>query len=429
MKIPHLRWYIAAMLFAATVINYIDRQTLSIVAPVLTKELHISALEYGYILQAFLLAYTVMYLGSGFLVDRWGTRISLAVFMTWWSVSNILHTFARTALGLGFFRMLLGLGEPGNFMASFKAISEWYPPKEKAFVNGLVNAGAAVGAIVAAPLVVWMMIHYGWRASFVITGSLGLFWIIPWLWLYRLPEKHPHIRADELAYIRGATGMVSRPAASLKKTDLLRLPQTWGLLLARFISDPVWWFYLFWLPKYMVDQRGFSLVEMGMLAWLPYLCADLGSITGGLISGFLVKRGWTILKARSSVMLSFALLMPLSIVIAYTPSRFVAVVLICIVTFSHMAWKTNLMTISNDIYPVPVVGSVSGIIAFGSGLGGALFTSLTGYVVQHFSYGLIFIVMGFLHPAAYVVVRLLVKGPIPNQASARQQPKFSTPER
>jgi MFS transporter, ACS family, hexuronate transporter len=292
-----------------------------------------------------------------------------------------------------------------------------------------VNAGAAVGAIIAAPLVVWMMIHYGWRASFVITGSLGLFWIIPWLWLYRLPEKHLHIRADELAFIRGAAGMVSRPAASLKKTDLLRLPQTWGLLLARFISDPVWWFYLFWLPKYMVDQRGFSIVEMGMLAWLPYLCADLGSITGGLISGFLVKRGWTILKARSSVMLSFALLMPLSIVIAYTPSRFVAVVMICIVTFSHMAWKTNLMTISNDIYPVRIVGSVSGIIAFGSGLGGALFTSLTGYVVQHFSYGLIFIVMGFLHPAAYVVVRLLVKGPIPDQASARQQPKFSTPER
>lgn len=429
MKIPHLRWYIAAMLFAATVINYIDRQTLSIVAPVLTNELHISPLEYGYILQAFLLAYTVMYLGSGFLVDRWGTRISLAVFMAWWSVSNILHTFARNAFGLGFFRMLLGIGEPGNFMASFKAISEWYPPKEKALVNGLVNAGAAVGAIIAAPLVVWMMIHYGWRASFVITGSLGLFWIVPWLWLYRLPEKHPRIRAEELAYIRGVPGAVSRAAAGLKKADLLRLPQTWGLLLARFISDPVWWFYLFWLPKYLVDQRGFSIIEMGMLAWLPYLCADLGSIAGGLISGFLVKRGWTILKARSRVMLFFALLMPLSIVIAYTPSRFFAVVLICIVTFSHMAWKTNLMTISNDIYPVQVVGSVSGIIAFGSGLGGALFTSLTGYVVQHFSYGVIFIVMGFLHPAAYIIVKLLVKSPISANASTRQQPKFSTPER
>jgi ACS family hexuronate transporter-like MFS transporter len=190
------------------------------------------------------------------------------------------------------------------------------------------------------------------------------------------------------------------------------LPQTWGLLLARFISEPVWWFYLFWMPKYLVDQRGFSVVEMGMLAWLPYLCADLGSITGGLLSGFLVKRGWTVLRARKQVMLPFALIMPVSLVIAYTPSRFVAVAVICIVTFSHMAWKTNLITINNDIYPVRIVASVAGMIAFGSGVGGTLFTSLTGYIVQHFSYRAIFIIMGFLHPAAYLVIKLLVRGPI-----------------
>jgi MFS transporter, ACS family, hexuronate transporter len=419
MKIPHLRWYIAAMLFAATVINYIDRQTLSIVAPVLTKELHISALEYGYILQAFLLAYTVMYLGSGFLVDRWGTRISLAVFMTWWSVSNILHTFARTAFDLGFFRMLLGLGEPGNFMASFKAISEWYPPKEKAFVNGLVNSGAALGAIIAAPLVVWMMIHYGWRASFVITGSLGLFWIVPWLWLYRLPEKHPYLRADELAYIRGATGMVSRPAASLKKTDLLRLPQTWGLLLARFISDPVWWFYLFWLPKYLVDQRGFTMAQIGIISWLPYLSADLGAFTGGIASGWLVKRGFAPLRARRVSLIPCALLMPLSVLIPFVPIAS-ALVIISIVTFSHMAWKTNLMTMTNDAYPIGVVGSVSGIIAFGSGFGSTLFTNLTGHIVQHSSYTAVFVIMGFLHPAAYFAVKAFVKKPVEAPSEVNQ---------
>jgi ACS family hexuronate transporter-like MFS transporter len=420
MTIPRLRWYIAAMLFTATVINYIDRQTLSIVAPVLTKELHISPLEYSYILQAFLIAYTLMYLGSGFLVDRWGTRISLAIFMAWWSVSNMLHTFARTAVELGIFRLLLGIGEPGAFIGSFKAISEWYPPKEKAFVNGLVNAGASVGAIIAAPLVVWIMIHYGWRASFVITGVFGLFWIIPWLWLYRLPEKHPRISATERAYLADGSDAALESGAGLRKTELLRLPQTWGLLLARFISEPVWWFYLFWLPKYLVDQRGFSIVEMGMLAWLPYLCADLGSIAGGLLSGFLVERGWSVIRARKQVMLPFALLMPLSIVVAYTPSRFLAVVVICIVTFSHMAWKTNLMTINNDIFPVRVVASVAGIIAFGSGVGGTLFTSLTGYTVQHFSYSLIFIIMGFLHPAAYVIVKFLVRGTIPVNASVRK---------
>jgi ACS family hexuronate transporter-like MFS transporter len=421
MKILHLRWYIAAMLFTATVINYIDRQTLSIVAPVLTRELHISLLQYGFILQGFLIAYTIMYLGSGFLVDRWGSRISLAVFMAWWSVSNMLHMFARTAFGLGIFRVLLGLGEPGNFIGSFKVTSEWYPPKERAFINGLVNAGAAVGAIISAPLVVWITIHYGWRASFAATGVLGLFWLVPWLWLYRLPEKHPYIEPAEFNYIRVQDSAASQTASGVSKRCLLRAPQTWGLLLAKFISEPVWWFYLFWLPKYLVDQRGFSIVEIGMLAWLPYLCADLGSIAGGVLSGALVKRGWNVLRARSSVMLPFAMLMPLSIVIAYTPSRFMAVVLICIVTFSHMAWKTNLMTINNDIYPVQVVGSVSGLIAFGSGLGGTLFTGLTGYIVQNFSYALIFIIMGFLHPMAYLVVKLLVRGPIPSDTAAPSQ--------
>jgi len=425
MKFRHLRWYIAALLFAATVINYIDRQTLSIVAPVLTKELHISPIAYSQILQAFLIAYTLMYLGSGFLVDRWGTRTSLAVFMTWWSLANMLHAFVRTTFGLGFFRFLLGIGEPGNFMASFKAISEWYPPREKAFVNGLVNAGAAVGAIVATPLVAWITVRHGWRASFVVTGSFGFVWLAAWLWLYWLPEAHRHITASELRYIRGESDAGALPRkAHIGTADLLRMPQTWGLLLARFISDPVWWFYLFWLPKYLFDQRGFTLVQVGMFAWLPYLCADLGSVAGGLLSGFLISRSSSVIHARLHTMLPCALLMPLSIVIALTPSSVIAILLICVVTFSHMAWKTALMTITNDIYPSHVVGSVSGIIAFGSGLGGTLFTSLTGFVVQHFSYTWIFVVMGFLHPMAYLLIRSLVKGGVSPAVQAMPQPQL-----
>ncbi len=413
MKFPHLRWWIAGLLFAATIINYIDRQTLSIVAPVVTKELHISPIEYANILQAFLIAYTLMYLGSGFLVDRWGTRLSLAVFMIWWSLSNALHAVTRTAIGFGIFRFLLGVGEPGNFMASFKAISEWYPAKEKAFVNGLVNAGAAVGAIIAAPLVAWLTVKYGWRAAFVTTGCFGLVWLAPWLWLYKIPEKHPRITPDELNLIRIGRGPTSHPEnQAMTKAALLRHPQTWGLPLARFISDPVWWFYLFWLPKYLVDQRGFTLAEVGMLAWLPYLCADIGSICGGLVSGYLVKRESNALRARLLVMFPSALLMPLSAAIGITSSSSVALAIICVVTFSHMAWRTNLTTMTNDIYPTRLIGSVSGIIAFGSGLGGALFTNVTGFVVQHSSYTLIFIIMGFLHPASYLVVRLLVKTPV-----------------
>src|SRR5262245_53330902 len=240
MKIRRLRWYIAALLFTATVINCIDRQTLSIVAPVLTKELQISPIEYSNMLQAFLIAYTVMYLGSGFLVDKWGTRISLSCFMLWWSISNMLHAFARSALQLGVFRFLLGVGEPGNFMAAFKAISEWYPPKERAFANGLVNAGAAAGAIISAPLVAWITVRYGWRSAFMITGCLGFVWLVAWLALYRIPEKHPNITSEELELIReGRRQGASQSALPVSRADLLRHPQTWGLLLARFVSDPV----------------------------------------------------------------------------------------------------------------------------------------------------------------------------------------------
>lgn len=413
MKLKHVRWYIAALLFLASIINYVDRQTLSVVAPMLTKELNLSPIQYSNILQAFLVTYTLMYLGSGFLVDRWGTRVSLAVFMTFWSVSNMLHAFARSAFQLGLFRALLGLGEPGNFMAGFKAISEWYPPKEKGFVNGLQNAGAAVGAIIAAPFVVWLMVKFDWRTCFVITGALGFLWLLAWIPLYRLPEEHPWITPSELALVREGTrsGPGQPVAPRVSRVELLKKRQTWGLLVSRFVSDPVWWFYLFWLPKYLVEQRHFTMVQMGMLAWLPYLTADLGSFAGGIGSGWLVKRGWQPLRARKVVLLPCALLMPLSVLVPGS-SATVAMVIISIVTFAHMAWKTNLMTITNDIYPVGVIGSVSGIIAFGSGIGGTLFTNLTGQIVEHHSYTAVFVIMGFLHPVAYLMVRMLVRDPI-----------------
>jgi ACS family hexuronate transporter-like MFS transporter len=414
-RISHLRWYIAGLLFLATVINYIDRQVLSVVAPVLTKELQISQIEYATILQAFLIPYTLMYLGSGVLVDRWGTRMALAVFMVWWSAANVLHAFARSAMQLGFFRFLLGTGEPGNFMAAVKVASEWYPAKEKAFVNGLVNAGAAVGAIISAPLVAWITLQAGWRWAFVVTGLFGFVWLALWLLFFHLPEKHPRITPEELALIREGTAQSG--AVKIRWVDLLKYPQTWGLLIARFVSDPVWWFYLFWLPKYLSEARGFTLVEIGMLAWMPYLAADLGSIVGGLVSGYFVKQGWPVLKARSAGMLPFVVAMPLSLLIAYTDSRLIAMTVICVVTFCHMAWKTNLVTVTNDIYPARIVGSVAGIVAFGAGLGGSVFTQIAGWVIEHFSYNALFVVMGFLHPAAYVIYRVLVARPL--KADAR----------
>jgi len=311
---------------------------------------------------------------------------------------------------LGFFRLLLGLGEPGNFMAAARAISEWYTPKERAFVNGLVQAGASVGAVIAPPLIVWLLKVYDWRAAFVITGALGLFWLAAWMWLYHLPKDHPRITGEELRLLEA--NQPRHPPAKVPWRSLLGYRQTWGLLLGRFFSDPVWWFYLFWLPKFLVDKRGFSMEQVGMLAWLPYLTADLGSLTGGILSGALVNRKWEVLRARATGMWPFALLMPLSILIPYTDSNTIVLGIICVVTFAHMAWKTNIMTITNDIYPTHVVGSLAGIVAFGNGLGGTLFTWLVGWIVQHYSYDAIFIMMGFMHPVAYVVFRRLVREPI-----------------
>jgi len=327
--------------------------------------------------------------------------------MAWWSIADMLHAFARTPFSLGAFRVLLGIGEPGNFMAASKATSEWYPPKERAFLNGVANAGAAAGAIIAAPLIVWLYSRFGWRSAFVITGAAGLGWLAIWLWLYRLPEVHPLITAEERTLIVESRPKPSPAGSRMKWADILRFPQTWGLFWARFLSDPVWWFYLFWLPKYLADQRGFSMAEIGLLAWLPYLTADLGSLSGGIFSGWLIQRGWPVLRSRSAGMWPFAMLMPLSVIVAYTPSSTVALAVISIVTFSHMAWKTNLMTVTNDIYPVHVVGSVSGLAAFGNGLGGAAFTWMTGQIVQHFSYNAIFVIMGFLHPAAFLIFKRL----------------------
>ena len=401
----NLRWLIAGLLFLATVINYIDRQTLSVVAPVLTRELDISNTEYSNILTAFLVPYTVMYIVSGWLCDRWGTRRALATFMAWWSAANMLHAAARGAMGLGAFRFLLGMGESGNFRAAEKATSEWVPAKERGFANGLVNAAAATGAILAPPLIAFVTLRFGWRAAFVITGALGFVWLVAWLAIYHIPQKHPKITDAERAYI--LEGRVARPER-IRYSQLLRMPQVWGLLVSRIFADPVWWFYLFWLPKYLADVRGFTMVEIGLFSWMPYLSADLGSLFGGWASGRWIAAGKPVLEARRYTMIPFVLVMPLGIAVNYLPST-QALGIICLITFSHMAWKTNLMTMTNDIFPTEVVGSAAGVVGLGSGLAGAISTPLVGRIVDAFGYGAVFWVMGFLHLIAMGIVLTLVR--------------------
>ncbi|MCY4593805.1 MAG: MFS transporter [Bryobacterales bacterium] len=408
--LPNVRWRIAALLFAATVINYIDRQTLSVLASEISAELGLSEIEYSQVVQAFLICYAGMYMVWGRIIDRWGTRVALAVSMVWWSLANAGHALSRGALGLGAFRALLGIGESGNFLAAEKAISEWFPPQERGFANGLVNAAASTGAILAPPLIVLIFTQWGWRTAFVVTGAMGFVWLAFWLRWYWVPERHPRVTSEERSLIESAPGRVThRP---VRWVQLFGFRQTWALFLARVLADPVWWFYLFYLPKYLSAERGFSIVEIGLTAWVPYLTADLGALAGGWLSGRLIRRGLAPVRARKWVMLPAAAVMPLSLLVPAIDSSTVAVGAICAVTFAHMVWKTNLMTMTNDVYPTAVVGSAAGIVGLGSSLGGVIFTGVTGFVVENYSYAAIFFVMAFLHPVAFVILHVLAKGDV-----------------
>jgi len=416
-RIPNVRWRIAALLFSATVINYIDRQTLSVLAPEITKDLGLSDIEYSNVVQAFLVCYASMYIVWGLIIDRWGTRLALATSMTWWSLANAAHAMAQGAFGLGAFRALLGIGESGNFLAAEKAISEWFPPKERGFANGLVNAAAATGAILAPPVIVWIFSLWGWRAAFVVTGALGFVWLFFWLRWYWIPAKHARVTEEERALIEEPVAEQPAPKERVRWAELFGFRQTWALFLARVVADPVWWFYLFWLPKYLSDERGFTMAEIGLVAWMPYLTADLGSVFGGWASGRLIAGGMAPAKARKWVMTPAALVMPIGLLITRTESSALAIAVICVVTCAHMVWKTNLMTFTNDLYPTSIVGSVAGLVGLGSSLGGVIFTRITGIVVEHYSYATIFLVMAFLHPVALGIIHVLIQGGIRRPAS------------
>jgi ACS family hexuronate transporter-like MFS transporter len=411
-KIPNLRWIIAGLVFLNTVINYLDRQTLSIVAPRLTHELHMSDVQYAHIVEAFLVAYTVMYMGSGIAIDRWGVKRVYALATAWWSAAEVLHAFAKTPFFLGVARLLLGIGESANFVAAGKIASEWFPPKDRGTMSGLVQAGAVVGAVVTPPIVLWLMFRWSWRIAFVMTGLVGFVWVVFWWWLYDSPEKSPYITSQERELIQSADShSAPEEIVRIRYWDLLKMPTTVGLLAARLVSDPVWWFYLFWLPKYLTEARSLSMLQMGYVIWIPYLASDVGAVFGGYMSGVLIARGWEVLRARRMVMLVSALAMPIGILAGFVASSGIALALISLVLFAHMSWKTNLATLSVDLYPRPVVGRISGIVATGSGAGGALFTSVAAGLIATWSYRPVFFIMGFLHILGFLIVLWLVRRP------------------
>jgi len=419
--IQNLRWVIAGLIFANTVINYVDRQTLSVLAPQLTRILHLSEVQYAYIVQAFLVSYTLLYIPAGVILDRCGVKFVFAAATAWWSIAAILPASARSAWELGAYRFLLGIGEAFTFVAATAVAAEWYPPRERALLNGLANSAAVTGAVLTPPLIVWIWSNWGWRSAFLATGLAGFVWTVGWLGLYESPGRHPRITPEETILIRGERGIAATLTTETCRPhwlELLRLRETWGLLISRIFSEPVWWFYLFWLPKYLTESRHLSMKQMGMVVWIPYLAADLGSIGGGWLSGHLIRRGWRIVPARRCVMLFSALTMPLGIVLAYAKSSALAIFLVCVVLLAHMSWKTNQMTLTIDVFPRVIVASMAGIVGTGGGLGAALFASIAGHMIQWYSYVPVFWVMGLMHPVAYFFVHCLV----------REQPSVPNPE-
>ncbi len=425
--IRNLRWWMAGLVFFSTVINYVDRQTLAVLSPQLTQELGLTDIQYGWISQAFLIPYTAMYIGAGLLLDRYGTKLIFGVAAIWWSLAAMLHGLAATAFGFGAFRFLLGTAESANFVGAQKVAAEWFPPKDRGTLNGWVQAGTVTGAIITPPVVVFLADRYGWRSAFLFTGALGLLWAIAWFWFYHLPENHPNISAEELALIQGDETLTPSPlqpvTPSRRWFEFFRYSETWGLMLARVISDPVWWFYLFWLPKYLTEGRGLSKKEMALLLWIPYLLSDAGSILGGWYSGKLIAHGVPVLAARKKVMLWSALVMPIGLLLVWKPPMPLTLLLISLSLFAHNAWKTNLVTMTVDIFPRPVIGTVHGIVATGGGIGGAIITPLAGYVITMFSYTPLLIVMGVLHPLAYLVVRRLINNEAKPSLNLQAQPQ------
>lgn len=373
------RWTICALLFFATTVNYMDRQVLGILAPTLEKRIGWSESEYGLIVTAFQAAYAGGLLVVGRLIDVIGTRAGYSLSVVLWSFAAMAHAAANSAFGFGAARFALGLGEAGNFPAAIKVVAEWFPKRERALATGIFNAGSNVGAVVAPLAVPWITLHYGWRWAFILTGAVGFLWVLFWLALYGLPERHARVSKAELQHI------LSDPPESTARIPWLRLMayrETLGLLLARLITDPVWWFYLYWVPKFLHTRHGMTLDQIGLPLVVIYVAADGGSVFGGWLSSFLLRRGRTVNAARKLGILASALMVAPIMFAANVSGVWTAVLLLGLATAGHQSWAANIFTVVSDIYPRRAVASMIGICGFGGSVGGMLVAIATGFLLQ-----------------------------------------------
>ncbi|MBI3263978.1 MAG: MFS transporter [Acidobacteria bacterium] len=399
------RWVICALLFAASTINYIDRQVLGILAPDLQRSIGWNEIEYGYIVTSFQAAYALGLLLVGRMMDRLGSRVGYTVAITIWSVAAMAHALARTAFGFGVARFGLGLGEAGNFPVAIKTVAEWFPRRERALATGLFNSGTNVGAIIAPLIVPPIALAYGWQWAFILTGAIGFGWIVFWLALYDTPERHPKVSAAELALIQGDG---EEAQTSIPWGELLRHRQTWAFTLGKFLTDPIWWFYLYWMPKFLHDVHGLTLSGIGPPLVVIYLVSDAGSITGGWLSSSLIKRGWAVNPARKTAMLVCALAVTPIVFASRVSNLWGAVALVSLAAAAHQGWSANMFTLASDMFPRRAVASVVGFGGMGGAIGGMLIATVTGYILQFTgSYLAVFMLAGSTYLVALLGVHLL----------------------
>jgi ACS family hexuronate transporter-like MFS transporter len=367
-----------SLVFSATVINYLDRQTLSVAAPVLIEQFHMSNVAYSRIVFAFMLAYTIMNAVSGPLIDRLGTKAGYALCMAWWSASSVLHAFATGPVSLGVYRFLLGMGEAGNWPAGIKVVAEWFPERERALASGVFNSGSSVGAILAPPVVAFILLRLGWPSAFVFIGLLGFVWLVFWWKLYRTP---------------GPAAITERPPSAWR---LFRMRFVWSFTLSKVFMDPAWYFYIFWFPEYLKHTRHFDMASIGAYAWIPFALAGIGNLLGGVLGSWLLRRGLPVVVARKTALTICAVLMTAAIPAVLVNSPWISIAFVSVAMAGYTGGLANMLALPADVFPGNAVASVFGLASMGAGFGGMVFALLTGWVVDHFSFTPVFIGFGLI---------------------------------
>jgi MFS transporter, ACS family, hexuronate transporter len=401
-----LRWRIAVLVSAAIAISYLDRQTLPVAIRAIGRDIPLTSVQFAYLHSAFLIAYAFMYAGGGKLSDVLGTRRGFTIIMLFWSLACLSHALAANFAMLAASRFLLGVGEGGGFPAATRAVAEWFPLRERSTAMGIINAGTAVGAVAAPPLIAAILLFANWRWIFVFTGLLGLVWTAWWRIFYFAPSDHPKLSIQE----RELTQSLAKPSTMHKIPwlALLRIRETWGLVLAKFLSDAAWYFYLFWLPKYLYDARGFDIKAVGRLAWIPYAASGVGCLIGGSFSSYLVRRQFSAGKARKIALGLSASVMPFILLVPYAGVSW-ALALFSLAYFGQQSWSTLVMVLPTDLFPRSAVGAVAGLVGFGGAMGGIAFGQLVGYLLDHGSgYAPVFAMAGSFHVAAFLIILLMV---------------------